>query len=158
MNGYGLLKDVLPVKGPKHAGLPGEAEFPVSPHTAKSRHYLQHPFSVLSPWGCWRGGSPDTPLWQLSHGQDTPPARKCGFHRAHQALRSLPGFCLGLPGSPHPPVGQRYFGVTAHVYNPALSGYVVVTFLKSFCGSNFSLGNPGQMAEILTFWQDKNSS
>lgn len=109
---------------------------------------------------CHRGavGSPDTLLWQLSHGQDTPPARKCGFHRAHQALRSLPGFCLGLPGSPHPPVGRRYFGVTAHVYNPALSGYVVVTFLKSFCGSHFSLGNPGQMAEILTFWQDKNSS
>lgn len=39
MNGYGLFKTFLPVKGVKHTGMPGEAAFPVSLHTTK---YLQH--------------------------------------------------------------------------------------------------------------------
>lgn len=44
-----------------------------------------------------------------------------------------------------------YFGVIPYLYNLVLSGYVILTSLESFCGGDFSLGNPGQTAKVPTF-------
>lgn len=144
-----IIKMFFPWKDQHIFGLPGEAEFPVCPRTAKYRFYLQHPFICCQ---CGAVGEV-TALWQLSPGQDTSPALKCSFHSAHHALGSLPGSCLDYQET-HTILWDWHALGLHPGDNPVHSACVIGTFLKS----GFSRGNPGQGAEILTFWQDKNSS
>lgn len=90
-------------------GASGEAEFPMSPHTAKSGIICSTPF-ICCHCGAVGEVAPLTAVAAVTQ-QDRPPALKCSFHSAHPALGSFPVCCLGLPANPHHPVGLTYFGV-----------------------------------------------
>lgn len=133
------------MKGLKHWGLPGEAEFPVSPQAVKHRHYLHPPFCLL--WGCWWGGSTVTLLWQLSQGR----THHLHWNAASTVLTMHWGASQSAAAWDYQQIHiilRDWHILGLHlVYNLEHSGYVIVTFLKRDC----SLGNPGQMAEILPF-------
>lgn len=79
------------------------------------------------------------------------PVLKYRFHIAHYVVREAPTFLSRITGKPVCIIRLTYFGVTPDLYNLVLSGYVILTSLESFCGGDFSLGSPGQMAKVLTF-------